>query len=260
MERRIGPLAAELVQPESAKYAVPILLLHGLWQGASDWRPWMGHLAHRGWFCMALRWSGGPREKSGSADRPVAGGSLARSVGDLQAAIACLSSPPVLVGHDIGGLLALRLARSCRAAAALAPLLPGTEPASGLLRRAATGPIARFRRSVAAPGAWGRRPRVRESRELIRAVASDASSWQPLGCEVPRLIVVGERDTITPPGAARALADQLGTDFRVFTGAGHDLVDGPGWQDRVSDIHRWLVRQLGAESLLLYEESEREQE
>src|SRR5207302_1288969 len=42
-------LSADIVRPESARYATSLLCVPGLWAGAGVWRGFAGYLAHRGW-------------------------------------------------------------------------------------------------------------------------------------------------------------------------------------------------------------------
>src|SRR5262245_21398394 len=120
---RFGPLLAEITEPESERYTAPLLLLHGLWERASQWRRFAGYLAHRGWRCLAL-------------ERRADVTDLAEHVGDLRAAVAVLGSSPVIVGHDLGAVLALHCADRARAVVALAPLVgpPLAPPPPALLQ------------------------------------------------------------------------------------------------------------------------------
>src|SRR5215831_4692050 len=111
MAVRFGPLRAEVTDPESERFTAPLVLVHGLWAGAAVWRRFAGYLAHRGWRCIALE------------RRADAGLDLGAHADDLGAAIAALDAPPVVVGHDLGALLALRCAEGGRAVVALAPLV-----------------------------------------------------------------------------------------------------------------------------------------
>src|SRR6516164_11408280 len=104
----VGPLLAEIIAPESEKFTAPLVLVHGLWDSPAVWRRWAGYLAHYGWRCVAV------------ARREIAGG-IDAHVRDLRAAIAALAVPPVIVGHDLGALLALKCTDAARAVVALGP-------------------------------------------------------------------------------------------------------------------------------------------
>lgn len=252
MERRVGPLWADVIEPESAKFTAPLLLIHGLWSCASLWRGFVGYLAHRGWLCVCVELR--PRQPASVAC------SVAEHVENLRGVLAALPARPVVVGHDLGALLALQIAGDAAAAVALAPLvtLPVASPAFGsrigwidwLLRRRLRAPGGQWRAEYA--------PRFhaeREPRALLRELLQNEIVVARLPDATPALIVAGERDPVTPVAAARTLAAAVGAELRVERGAGHALPIEAGWDRRVSDIHRWIVRQLGQPLLALYHES-----
>ena len=114
----------EPVHAEAARYATSLLFLPGLWAGPELWRGVAGYLAHRGW-------------EGGLVDlRTTAGGleGRAQAVADYAAG---LPAPPVLVGHDAGGLVALAAARRGMSAAVV--LVAPRGPAGAARRAIALG-------------------------------------------------------------------------------------------------------------------------
>ena len=114
----------EPVHAEAARYATSLLFLPGLWAGPELWRGVAGYLAHRGW-------------EGGLVDlRTTAGGleGRAQAVADYAAG---LPAPPVLVGHDAGGLVALTAAR--RGLSAAVVLVAPRGPAGAARRAIALG-------------------------------------------------------------------------------------------------------------------------
>lgn len=252
MERRIGPLRAEVIDPESAKFTAPLLLLHGLWSTPTIWRPFTGYLAHRGWLSIAPELTLAIRKTSPEAIEDA-----------LVEVIAALPAPPVIVGHDLGAIHALRLVEKAVAVVALAPLvLPPYGTPSQALRKAGSW-IERVRRRallIGAPrGNWqssypSHENPVQESKNLIQTLCE--GSWQiPGRGPVPALMMVGGRDPITPLEGARALAEAVGAELRVEADAGHSLHVDTGWDQRVSRIHRWIVHALGPSLLAMLDES-----
>jgi len=118
MQPRVGDVLIESVTAESPKFTAPMLLIPGLWCAAAAWRKFMGYLAHRGWNCHALTLRGRRDSGAGSAR-------FADELADVHAVIAACEAPPVLLGHDLGGLLALAAnSAAVRAIGALAPIVP----------------------------------------------------------------------------------------------------------------------------------------
>jgi pimeloyl-ACP methyl ester carboxylesterase len=250
-------LTAETVHPEGARYTASIVCVPGLWSGAAVWRGFAGYLAHRGWECHLLELCG---DAGGVAERAAA-------VADY---VAALPTPAVLIGHDAGGLIALAAAarRAPAAIVLIAPLVPGNRAVRALgfdVRRLLALIVGG---SVPPPtgraGAeWMDLPSG-VSADIARALAPDDAGvvrdviWgrvRPLpAAGVPVLLVVGERDALLPPAAARALAGTLAAELGVLEGAGHWPFAGPSWQNAVAVVHRWLVQRLGESLLDLYAE------
>lgn len=235
---RLAGAEAELHRAEFDKYAVPLLLLHGLWTAPWIWRRPASFLAHRGWNAWALSWSD---EAASWSERLAQAERAAAELGR-----------PVVIGHDLGGLIALSM-ENVRAAVAIAPLAGGTaHPLAGSV----AARLARWRRAPFVP-------RDSEARRLLgleaAALVPETSAWfaeleqlapPPRSAAVPRLLLAGERDACLAPAGAAALEERFGAEVRVYPGAGHDLAYGGAWQAVTADLHRWLVHSLG-ESLLL---------
>ena len=253
MLRRVGSLSAEITQGEGQKFTAPILCVHGLWSTEVIWRAFSGFLTHRGWETIAIRLRG----RDGTEPDTVE-----QHVDDLRSAIRSRPAPPVILGHDLGALLALRVAESAAAVVAIAPLVPPPignlevlKNAGGWLERWRGGPLSRprGRRLDAAYSAGD--PATRESVTMLADLREYDRKLTRPARPLPILVVAGALDPVTPPDAARRLAEQTGAELELIETAGHALLSEPGWEERVSRIHRWLIRHLGVDLLALYEES-----
>jgi alpha-beta hydrolase superfamily lysophospholipase len=243
----VGPLHAEITRPESEKFTAPLVLLHGLWERPPAWRRFAGYLAHRGWHCIALE------------RRPDAS-DIAAHLADLRAAIAALDAPPVLLGHDFGGLLALHCAEIARAAAAVAPLvgpplvasLPALEHAGSWLARRRGAPL------HAPRGRWSNAYPIRDIAEdagLLKQILAGALPPLAAPGETPRAVFGTEADEIVEPSALRAFANAAGAEVHMLDRGGHAILDTPGWERVVAAVHRWIIQELGVDLLALYDES-----
>jgi len=259
MQRRIARLPVEVLEGEGAKFTSPMVLVHGLWDEVAVWRPFMGYLAHRGWRCFAVDW-----RRAAESPRP---GTFAALADDLRDACVALEAPPVVVGHDLGALLALHAAAVARAVAALSPLpLPALHRAGPAhLARAGTV-LDRLRgRPLTAPAvhsafASAGGEAVRESPSLLDELRRMPVLPDPVPAGTPALLLCGDADPITPLEAAQRLAAHAHAELRVVPGATHALHHEPGWDRRVSDLHRWLIQSLGEPLLARLEESEEDSE
>jgi pimeloyl-ACP methyl ester carboxylesterase len=211
----------------------------------------------------------------GPADRPgdVAGLSMADYAADIAGLCRSLSeedgSPPVLLGHSMGGLVAQMAARRTPVSAlvllapsapwgvlgssveeavtaAALPLVAPTpfspvEPDLRLLRAFSLDRLAPPEREAAA-----RRARP----ESARAVLETLTWWlDPLmTTHVPpgrlgadALVVTGGRDRVHPPATVRQVAERLGADYREMAGMSHWLPGEPGWEAVAGVVLDWLA-------------------
>jgi pimeloyl-ACP methyl ester carboxylesterase len=263
MQRRVGNVTIESSAAESTKFAAPMVLVHGLWCHAAVWRKFMGYLAHRGWTCHAINLRGHGDAASRETINQL---SFSDHLSDLQQVVAACDAPPVVVGHDLGGLLALACpVAALRAVVALAPLVPRTVGGApnpllaswrarvAVLRSRPLPPPCRVLgpEYEAAPGGV-----PLESSNLVRELRDCPFDLVTRGAH-PAVLVAGERDRICPPCGVERLALRLGAQFQTVPDAGHALPWGTGWETLVAATHRWLVQTLGEPLLLLRgEESE----
>jgi pimeloyl-ACP methyl ester carboxylesterase len=264
MLRRIGDVTIESIAAGSAKFAAPMVFVHGLWCSAAVWRRFMGYLAHRGWVCHAINLRG----HGDAAGRDEIGRvSFADYLRDLEGVLAACDAVPIVVGHDLGGLLALACpAAATRAVVALAPLPPraisGTTSVvlSSWRARVATlcsrplppprGRLGAAYFAHAAPGGT-----TAESARVARELRDEAFDL-PAQRGRPTLLLAGERDRFSPPDALERWARRLGAQYEKAAGAGHAMPWGSGWEACVAAIHRWLIQSLGEPLLLLRDEQE----
>ena len=267
MDARLGPFPTEHELPQPLKFAWPLLLLPELFTGATHLALARGYFASLGWEVYT------PDLRSASGAEELLRFSRASGFEKLRAALACalgaLARDVILVGHGIGGLLALDAANhpQARATVALAPMLPGVR--SRLVGGIANWRARRFGGALRAPR--GRLlidlfadadPFQRDA--LARALVSDDARAAaevargrcapPVGAMAPRLIVTGDSDPFAPLEMTRAFAERIGATLRVVRGRGHWLVGGRALERTVAEVQRFLVRGLGGDLLLLYSE------
>ena len=99
------PDGPRLITSTMAKLAV---FIHGMWGTPDVWRNWRPFLEARGWQTMApaLRHHDAPPH---APPRALGTTSLLDYVADLEANLRALPEKPVVIGHSMGGLIALLL-------------------------------------------------------------------------------------------------------------------------------------------------------
>ena len=137
------------------------VLIHGMWGTSAVWRNWRPLLEERGWETIAdtLRYH------DAAADSPPAAlgeTSLHDYVADLETTILALPEKPVVIGHSMGGLIALLLC--ARGLARAGVLLTPAPPSSVIALRPSN--LMAFAR-IQARWAWWRKPHRATLREAL---------------------------------------------------------------------------------------------
>ena len=265
MELVLGNLQAQLEQPQTRKFAWPIVILPELFTTPRHLTVMAGHLVSLGWEVYLLDVH--PPVTRGFAGRDSGASAFSALAADIRTAFDAIGTEIIAAGHGLGGLLALKAVEAppVRAAVALAPLIPGFR--SPLLvhnRRWA------FWRSESTGLPVGHRvlelvseaePFQREA--IIKALTpADTSAAVEVARgavelathSTPRLIIAGEADTFAPSTAAQPFATKIGARFVALPGRGHWIIAGRALERTIAQMQRFLVKALGKELLLLYEE------
>lgn len=185
-------------------------------------------------------------------------------------AIAAVGREAIVVGHGVGGLIALKLAERAgvKAAVAVAPWAPGfhTRLFMNLLNRIRiwrglplNPPTRRMLfEFVADADVHSRGQIIKNLIEGATAAALDVMNgsieFSSTEKTAPRLIVAGESDIFAPFEKVEAFAHRIGAPIAKIPGRGHWLIGGRGLERTIGEIQRFLVRSLGRDLLLLYPE------
>ncbi|MGH7915960.1 MAG: alpha/beta hydrolase [Candidatus Binataceae bacterium] len=258
-EITLGHLHVSHMRPAAAKFAVPIVVLSELFATTDHLAALIGYLVSLGWEVYApdLR-----RAQAALGNRGFI--QALELLGELPAK---LGREFIVVGHGIGGLLALKLAerKGMRAAVAFAPLVPGVRTPiyvrmsnlralwGGGMIRPPRGPLAaelfasldQFRREKLASAM------VPEAAAMARDVARGRVSLG-IAAVALRLIIAGETDRFAPIAGIRTMAERSGSHLATLAGCGHWLIEGRALEPVISEMQRFLVRELGEQLLLLY--------
>jgi len=267
VETRLGRLPCRFERPEPQKFAWPIVLLPELFTTANHLAVMLGYLATIGWEVYAPDL----RAPAGGEGTPELG---RMGFADLMAlageALDALDRPAVVIGHGLGGLLALKLAetRPLKAAAALAPLVPGSpnalvtvwtklpalwlghplKPPTGRTLFEFLFDVEPFQRPAMVKAL------VPDVAKAAQEVAAGKVSFAARENLPPRLVIAGEVDTFAPREKVVAFANSIGAAVVIAKGRGHWLIGGRGLERTIGEAHRFLVRSLGQDLLLLFPE------
>lgn len=246
--------------PERRSRRKPLLFVHGELGGSWAWERYLGYFAGRGWEGHALNL----RNHHWSQTADPAELSFESFVEDVGAAIDRLGASVVVVGHGMGGLLALKAAERhpVSGIVLVAPELPAdvrTPTESHLIREIpelfgpsllgwATLPekLQRDHRDLSLADVlrvqhlMGQKPHEsgRARRTMLRGVKVDPARF----AEVPRLVVAGGLDRTVPVDDAERLATWLGAEFEPFGAHSHyGLILGEESYTQVADSIRGFL-------------------
>jgi len=246
--------------PERRSRRKPLLFVHGELGGSWAWERFLGYFAGRGWEGHALNL----RNHHWSLTADPAELSFEMFVDDVGAAIDRLGSSVVVVGHGMGGLLALKAAERhpVSGLVLIAPELPGDvrEPTPPHRIREvpelfgpsllgwATLPekLQRDHPDLALSDVlrvqhlMGQKPHEsgRARRTMLRGVRIDPAKL----ADIPQLVIGGGFDRVVPLDAAERLATWLGAEFEPFGAHSHyGLILGEEGYTQVADAIRGFL-------------------
>jgi pimeloyl-ACP methyl ester carboxylesterase len=241
--------------------AAPLLFVHGAYVGAWCWAEhFLQHFADAGFesYALSLRGHGGS-----TGAESLSSHSIDDYVADVVEAVDAIGTPPVVIGHSMGGFVLQRLLarRELPAAVMMASVPPqGLGAASfelawrdpslltelnGLLQGGRASPEALMRAMFATdiePARLERYYRLTQ-RESQRAIwdmtfVSPFRSWPQHG--VPVLYLAAEHDRLIPLHHQHVGAGMLRTTAEVMPGLGHGVMLEAEWMRVADRVIAWL--------------------
>jgi pimeloyl-ACP methyl ester carboxylesterase len=238
----------------------PMLFVHGGMHAAWCWdEHFLDYFASQGFRAAAVSF----RAHGGSgSDKPLKKLTIADYVQDVHAAAQRLGTPPIVVGHSLGGFtLQHYLMRHHAPAGVLMASLPPKGVRGSARRAILHHPWISLRANAFGESKeiFTRRPRealfsrdtpqdvvdataARCENESIRASFIDAGLRLPKPALVstPLLVLGAEEDGMVSAAEVRATARAYGTSAEMFPNMGHNMMVDLGWWDVAERIRGWL--------------------
>jgi pimeloyl-ACP methyl ester carboxylesterase len=257
--------------------ATPVLFIHGLWLHATSWEPWTHLFRDAGYEPHAPGWPGDGDTVEASRANPeaIAGHGIDDVTEHFARIIDGLPSPPVLIGHSFGGMIAQKLLGQDRAVAAIAidaAQIKGVLPVP-LSALKATLPVfknpANKNRAVSLTAeqfrfAFANAVSEKESQELyehwtipapgrplFEAASANFNPHSPAQVATgnqnrgPLLLITGGKDHTVPESVTRSTLKQYRhseavTDIVKFDDRSHSLTIDSGWREVADACLTWL--------------------
>jgi pimeloyl-ACP methyl ester carboxylesterase len=241
-------------------HPTPLLFVHGGCHAAWCWDDhFLDYFASQGFRAVAvsLRGHGGS-----ASDKPLGKLSVADYVDDVRSAAEHIGTPPVLVGHSLGGWTVQKYLERYQAPAGV--LLASIPPRGVLpvaLRVWLKHPLISMRANTFGENkeVFTRVPReslfcshtpeeivtattARCQNESNRAAFIDAGFRRPKPEQVstPMLVLGGEDDGTITNAEVHATARAYRTHATLFPRMGHNMMVEPGWLDVADHVCAWL--------------------
>jgi len=240
------------IEPENGRYRADLVFLHGLWTTPDIWQPAALGLAHRGWRCHLLDM------RSDEQGRDFEIEQWCQSAADF---LLDCETPPIVVGHDAGALVALALAERSlpRAVVADAPLLVGPPQ----LQPRLANMIARWRNAELPPPA-PTNPMAQVGSNagvarLLNALTNEGArlvgslvgrAIRPGRPAVPTLLMASPDDPVVPEHLVAITAQGIEAEYQKRSGGHYGMLEEP-YDVWSSAVQRWLVRRAGTDLLVL---------
>ena len=256
-EDQAGPIKILLRKPTSAR--PPVLFVPGSFSGAWIWRGNFLEYFHQAGYEVAAMSFGGHGQRGWNLWRR----GLQAYERDLEAAIAQMRAPPIVIAHSLGGLIAQRVAyRTPPAALGLLSPIPLHGVAGSVLALAKKSPTSvlkmgvvalepRLARLVEAPlGIYS--SRISKAARMAVTLRLQAESPLALGQSLfprvthqqpppcPLMFWGAEGDHIVPASEVRRAARDMRAEVRIFPGMSHNMQCEPDWRDVADDILTWI--------------------
>jgi pimeloyl-ACP methyl ester carboxylesterase len=244
--------------PSPPSHTTPVLFVHGAFFGAWCWERFLSYFAQHGYASYAVSLRG-----HGHSDGELRTASMRDYAEDVAAAAAQLPSPPVLIGHSMGGRLTQKVLETH-------PETPGAVLLAPIPNAGFVAMTFRFLRQM--PGPFLRSLLKNSPYELIKTpglarerffsasmpdeelngyfeqlqqestrAERDTFSYLPKPEHItsPMLLLAATRDTMTTAQEQRVIAKAYGVEAEFFDMA-HAMMLEPGWQAVAERILHWL--------------------
>ena len=263
-----GPAAGR--ESSASRARAVVCLLHGVAEHSGRYEHVGAALAGRGFEVVAVDHRGHGRSggRRGHVDR---WSQYLDDVEDQMAEIRGLGLPVVMLGHSLGGLMALSYCVEGRPAPDLlvvsapalgyaldrprqllrlaGPVLASLTPTATVginrdLSLLATDP--EVAAEAAADPLWNREVTVSLGWQVLRAAVRTRACLDRL--EVPVLCVHGSDDDLVPATASEILVSAAGAERRVYEGLRHEVFNEPTGLDVLAEVIDWIEANLPCQS------------
>ena len=244
-----------------------VIFIHGMFVTPRCWNRWIDRFNARGILCEAPAWpahdGSAAQLRAGHPDAALAKLTLEELVARFETIVKQQPSPPVLVGHSMGGLIVqLLVNRGCGARGVAIDSVPpqGVSVLRWSMLRASYPALLGTTPWLMSEGQWCyafdhtstpeeahahyEQQLVPESKRVARGALGAKIDWDKP--HAPLLLVAGGADHIIPAAVNHANFGRYRhagskRDFKQFDGRTHySILDGKGWEEVCDFVGDWI--------------------
>ncbi len=245
----------------------PILFVHGAWHAAWCWdEHFLPYFASKGYASHALSLRG---HGSSPNNQSLRWTSIHDYVTDVLEIANSLPTPPILIGHSMGGYIVQKVLEQYAApAAVLLAAVPPSGTLASIVRGTLRHPLALTKVTLTMtmyhaigtpqlskdllfsptmPDDLAHTYFTRLQDESFRAIVLDAALLarpRPAAVKSPMLVLGGANDNVFTTAEFHATAHAYNTQATIFPDMAHDMMLESGWQSVADTIINWLDKQL----------------
>ncbi len=247
-------------RPVNQTHKTPLLFVHGMWHGAWCWDEFfLPFFAEQGFQATALSLRG-----HAASEGKIRGNTIANYVSDVEQVAQTFDTPPVIIGHSMGGFLTQKYLEKHTAPAAV---LLASNPHYGLWPTFFRMSMQRPMTLVKVTAQLRLRPVVETPEDARLSLFSedmpkkqllkyykklDDESFRmfmdllglnlahPKKVKSPLLILGAEKDMAITPDQVHATAKAYGTQAEIFPNMAHDMMLEKDWKAVAERILNWL--------------------
>jgi non-heme chloroperoxidase len=266
---RIGLEILRARPPEGVeRREVPLLFLHGAFAGAWCWaESFLPGFASQGWDSTAFSFRG--HGESGGRDS-LNGFGIEDYVRDLASVLEDFQHPPILIGHSMGGFVAMRYLEQHGVARASGLVLMATVPPGGLMGPSlsmmafqpslfygiglvqsghpqAAG-VETLKQALFTPDTphgmadlYYSRMTGESQRAVMELHGSVRVAPAALRGALPMQVLGAEKDALIPPAYVRATGRALGSPAKILPDIGHGMMLGREAHVSAGAVAQWLA-------------------
>lgn len=249
-------------KPEGPARPTPILFVHGAWHAAWCWEEYfMPYFAQHGYTCFALSLRGHGKSENNKALRWTR---ALEYVEDVEQIARGLDTPPIVIGHSMGGYVVQKyLERNTAPAGVLLAPIPAVRPIVVLFRTMLKHPLAVlkmnltlslypiietpelskeafFSASLPDDQALHYHQRLQDDAYLGMFDYFLLNLPQPAKVKTPLLVLGAANDTLFMRREIEATARVHHTQAVIFPDTAHDMMLEASWQSTADRIISWL--------------------